>query len=104
MYFYKFLDNFEYNNLKINYPKYTSIVSEIKSLQTEINKKIDSEKNPDIVYVMTIYINILRKLRKIDPRPNELFDENGTSTGKNNVKLDNMFIKDLNNQKLKEMK
>lgn len=97
MYFYKFLDNFEYNNLKINYPKYTSIVSEIKSLQSEINKKIDSEKNPDIVYVMTTYINILRKLRKIDPRPNELFDENGTSTGKNNVKLDNMFIKDLNN-------
>lgn len=97
MYFYKFLDNFDFNDLKTNYPRYTSIISEIRQLQNDINKKIEAEKNPDVSYVMSIYINILRTLRKIDPRPNELYDENGISTGKNNIKLDNMFTKDLNN-------
>jgi hypothetical protein len=97
MYFYKFLNNFDYNDLKTNYPKYMSILNEIKQLQIDVTNSITDLKEPSVIDVITIYINILRKLRKIDPRPNTVYDKEGLIVGPNNVKLDNLFTKDLNN-------
>lgn len=97
MYFYRFLENFDYNALKQNYPKYVSILNEIKQLQSDVNKNIEELKEPLVTDVIAMYISILRRLRKIDPRPNELHNEEGILVGPNNLKLDNMFTKDLNN-------
>lgn len=95
--YYKFLENYDKDDLKENFPKYEQLIKKIKEISKDIQKQC-KDAHSKIDKVMTVYINLLRKLRKLDPRSDEvekvIDGENKMIVNMN--KLDNAFAKELN--------